>query len=161
MMPSELPLRDIHLPEAISLLPSLSTCLIAVSFFCVLSGMIYFIFKHLTRKTALKTAKKQLAQIKRNKTQTNAEKLLELSALLRRVAMSVSGRENCASLTGAAWLNYLDKSLKTPAFSQGVGQCLADINYRQNPIEPVNLSELILVIEKWLKAQKIHNKNEK
>ena len=158
--PFELPLRDIHLPDEINWWPLAIGWWITLALIPILLWISFLIYKRLTQKTAVKSAKKLLSALKQDETKTETEKLLDISALIRRVAMSVAPREECASLTGNAWLQYLDKSLKTPDFSQGVGQCLADINYRKNS-ENINLPELMDLTERWLKAQKIRKVKEK
>jgi hypothetical protein len=153
--PSELPLRDIHIPEAISWWPLAIGWWITLALIPMLLWISFLIYKRLTRKTALKTAKKLLVQLKTDASKTDAEKLIEISMLIRRVAISISPREECASLTGNAWLEYLDKSLKDNSFTHGIGQCLADVSYRKNTNENINISELINLVERWLKVQKV------
>lgn len=157
----QLPLRDVHIPEAISWWPLAIGWWITMLLIPMLLWISFLIYKRLTRKTAIKTAKKLLAELKQDKTQTDADKLVEISALIRRVAISVAPREECASLTGQAWLEYLDKSLKDKAFTQGVGQCFADVSYRKTPVENINISELINLTERWLKSQKIKKVKDK
>jgi hypothetical protein len=152
--PSELPLRDIHIPEVISWWPLAIGWWITLLVIPMLLWITFKVYKYLTRKTAIKTAKKLLAQLKQDKSKTAKEKLIEISALIRRVAISVAPREECASLTGQSWLAYLDNSLKDKDFIQGVGQCLADVNYRKSPSENINFPELFNLVERWLKAQK-------
>jgi hypothetical protein len=154
MPTNQLPLKDLHLPEAISWFPPAIgwwLLLILVPLFIAIS---YWLYKRLTRKTALKVAKQQLMSIKIS-TKDNAYKLAELSALLRRVAISVSPREQTASLTGRAWLAFLDSSMKQQPFSTGAGRCFADAPYRCTVLTNVEISQLISLCEDWLKAQKI------
>jgi hypothetical protein len=151
----QLPLRDIHLPDAISWWSLAIGWWITMLVIPMLLWISFLIYKRLTRKTAIKSAKKLLAQLKQDAIKSDAEKLIEVSALIRRVAISIASREECASLTGQAWLEYLDKSVKDNAFTQGVGQCLADFSYRKKSNENINVSELINLTERWLKAQKM------
>ncbi len=153
MQPTPLPLRDIHLPEAIAWWPPapgwwlLALLIPLTGFFC------YRLYKHLRRKTAVKTAKKILLAIKQDKEKTNLQKLGELSALLRRVAISVSPRADVAGLTGQAWLAFLDSAVKDAPFSNGVGRCLQNAPYQKTPPTDSELAELISLCEHWLKAQ--------
>lgn len=154
MQPTELPLRDIHIPEAISDWPLAMGWWIILLFIPLLLWVIFLIYKYLTQQTAIKTAKKILMQLKQDSTKSDIQKIIEISVLIRRVAISISSRNDCASLTGKVWLEYLNKSLKNNEFTQGVGQCLADISYRNNQPENINIAELINLIERWLKVQK-------
>jgi hypothetical protein len=153
MQPSELPLKDIHLPEAIGWWPpALGWWLLAI-LIPLLIAVSRWLYKRMTRKTAIKTAKKMLAAIKRNRNQDNARKLSELSALLRRVAISVTPRAQAAGLTGRAWLAFLDRSLKGAPFSEGVGQLLAEAPYRNLSPTDTEMAQLISLCEDWLNAQ--------
>jgi hypothetical protein len=111
------------------------------------------IYKRLTRKTAVKTAKKFLKELKLDTAADNAKKLNELSMLVRRVAISTSPRTEVASLTGHAWLTFLDNSVTGSPFTEGVGRNLAEAQYRQSPPDDLDISELINLCENWLNAQ--------
>jgi Domain of unknown function (DUF4381) len=152
-MQPELPLRDIHLPDAISWWSLAVGWWITLVLIPILLWISFKVYKYLTRKTAIKTAKKILTALKQDKTKSKAQKVMEISALIRRVAMSVDSRKKCAGLTGQEWLEYLDKPLKYNGFTQGVGQHLVDVCYRKNNAENINVSELINLAECWLKKQ--------
>ncbi len=153
MNPIPLDLKDIHEPEAIGWWPpAIGWWLLAV-FIPLLIIFLVWLYKRLTRKTALKTANKILAQIRQDSTRDNRQKLCDLSILVRRVAISVSPRAKAAGLTGRQWLEYLDRSLKGMPFSQGVGQLLADAPYRKTPPTEAEVSQLLKLCEDWLKAQ--------
>ncbi len=153
-MPQSLPLRDIHLPEAISWWPPavgwwLLLLLVPLIFF-----MLWRLYRKITKKTAVKSAKKLLAVIKQDQQTDDAKKLQQLSALLRRVAISIAPRQQCAGLTGDAWLRYLDRSIKGTPFSQGIGRCLADAHYRKKTSGEIDIQALIGLCEQWLRGQK-------
>jgi hypothetical protein len=153
MNPSELPLRDIHIPEAISWWPLAIGWWITLAVIPIFLWISFLIYKRLTRNTAIKSAKKLLTELKQDKTKNEMQKLQEISALIRRVAISISPREECAGLTGIAWLEYLDSSLKEKSFSQGIGKCLIEVNYWKTLPENFKLKELINLTERWLKVQ--------
>jgi hypothetical protein len=153
MQPTQLPLRDIHPPEAISWWPpAIGWWLLAV-LIPLLIVFLYWFYKRLTRKTAINTAKKNLAAIKENPALDNSKKLRELSVLLRRVAISINPRTEVASLTGRQWLAFLDKSVTGEPFTEGCGQLLADAPYRNCSPTELEISQLISLFEDWLKAQ--------
>lgn len=156
MQPTELPLKDIHLPDPISWWPPAIGWWMLAVLIPLLIFLLFWLYKRLTAKTALKTAYKLLASIKKD---TKRDKLLivsDLSALIRRVAISVSPREKAAGLTGRRWLAFLDSSIKGSPFTQGIGQLLADAPYRQTPPTESEISQLIVLCEDWLKAQTTH-----
>ncbi|MDO9423670.1 MAG: DUF4381 domain-containing protein [Methylobacter sp.] len=153
MNPTLLDLKDIHEPEVIGWWPpAIGWWILAV---LTLLLIIFFIwlYKRLTRKTALKTAGKILTQIKHDTTRDNLQKLCAVSVLLRRVAISVSPRVKAAGLTGRQWLAFLDDSVKAAPFTEGIGQLLADAPYRKTPPTELEISQLIDLCEDWLKAQ--------
>lgn len=151
MQPTPLELKGLHLPEAISWWPpALGWWLLAAGTVGLLV-LAYYGYRRLTRKTALKSAQCLLAAIKQNPNLDNTQKLRELSALLRRVAISVAPEMDVAGLTGRAWLLFLDKPLQGSPFSLGVGACLADAPYRQAPLSDTEIAQLIKLCEDWLK----------
>lgn len=148
-----LPLRDIHLPEAIGWWPpALGWWLLAILIPLLIALMVW-LYKRITRKTAIKAAKKLLLQIKQNTQSNNSQKLQDLSALIRRVAISTTNREKCAGLTGQQWLVFLDQSVKGTPFTQGIGQMLADAPYQQSAPTDADILQLTSLCEDWLKAQ--------
>jgi cbb3-type cytochrome oxidase subunit 3 len=149
----QLPLRDIHLPEAIGWWPpALGWWLLAV-LIPLLLGFIYWLYRRITRKTAIKAAKKLLLQIKQDQQLDSEQKLKDLSALIRRVAISTTARTDCAGLTGQQWLEYLDRSVKGSPFREGVGRLLANAPYQKTAPTEQEVSQLISLCENWLNAQ--------
>ncbi|MGZ8159106.1 MAG: DUF4381 domain-containing protein [Methylobacter sp.] len=148
-----LDLKDIHEPEAIGWWPpAIGWWILAITIPLLIISLVW-LYKRLTRKSAVKTANKILAQIKQDATRDNLQKLCDLSVLLRRTAISVSPRAMAAGLTGRQWLEFLDTSVKGTPFSEGVGQLLADAPYRNTPPTELEISQLIELCESWLKAQ--------
>jgi len=153
MESGKLPLRDIHLPEAISWWPpALGWWLLAILIPLLLT-LIFWLYKRITRKTAIKAAKKLLLQIKEDTERDSSEKLTALSALLRRVAISKVGRNECAGLTGQQWLEFLDRSVKGSPFTQGIGKLLANAPYQKYPPTDADITQLTRLCEDWLNAQ--------
>ncbi|WP_432742973.1 DUF4381 domain-containing protein [Methylobacter sp. G7] len=153
MNPTLLDLKDIHEPEVIAWWPPAIGWWILAVLIPLLIIFFIWLYKKLTRKTALKTARKILIQIKHDATRDNLQKLCAVSVLLRRVAISVSPRAKVAGLTGRQWLEFLDTSVKGLPFSEGVGQLLADAPYRKMPPTELEISQLIELCEDWLKSQ--------
>jgi hypothetical protein len=150
---AELPLRDIHIPEAISWWPpAIGWWLLAV-LTPLLLGFLYWLYKRLTRKTALKTARKLFKALKNDPTLDNQTKIAELSALLRRVAVSIDTRSQVAGLTGQNWLNYLDGAVKGAPFSEGPGRVFLDSHYQKSAPTELAIQDVFQLCEDWLKAQ--------
>jgi len=161
MQETELALKDIHLPDAISWWPPAIGWWLLVFFIPTLIVFSYWLYKRLTRNTALKTAKKTLMAIKLNTELDNTQKLRELSILLRRVAISLAPRIEVASLTGQSWLVFLDQSLHGAPFSVGIGQLLVTAPYRNTAPSDQEITLFISLCEDWLKAQTKPVKNKR
>lgn len=151
MQPTQLELKGLHLPESISWWPPALGWWLLLLVGMVLLVLCYQWVRRFVRKTPVKTAKILLAGIKQDTRLDNAQKVRELSVLLRRVAMSVSPEMDVAGLTGQAWLAFLDTSMKKPSFSAGLGACLADAPYRQAMLSDAELAQLIALCEEWLR----------
>jgi len=154
MGPQTLQLRDIHLPDAINWWPPALGWWIVALFIPLCCWFIVWLYKRITRKTAVKTAKKLIIALKQNSDLSQMEKLSQLSELIRRVAISQSPRTETASLTGQAWLKYLDSTIKGTPFTQGVGQVLATAHYQKSTTTDLDISAITQLCETWLKAQK-------
>ena len=74
MQETELPLKDIHLPDAISWWPPAIGWWLLALLIPILIVFSYWLYKRLTRKTALKTAKNALSAIKLNAELDNTQK---------------------------------------------------------------------------------------
>jgi len=152
-MPQELALRDIHLPETIGIWPPaigwwLLLILIPLSLY-----LCWFLYKRLTRHTAVKDANVLLAAISNDQNTDDLQKLQQLSQLLRRVAISTAPRQQSAGLTGNDWLQFLDESVAGSPFSTGEGRYLADAHYRKTLPNDVDIAAIIKLSEAWLKEQ--------
>ncbi|MEE9397253.1 MAG: DUF4381 domain-containing protein [Methylococcales bacterium] len=158
MDPTKLPLRDIHLPDPIGWWPPAPGWWIAFGLliFSVLSVLL--VLKRLRRYKVRKTAAKQLALLRQTQIPVK-EKISSLSALLRRVAITAYPRESVASLTGSAWLQFLDASLDSYDFSKGKGVLLIDAPYRPDLPEslPNDLEMLFDLCDRWIKTLPMEN----
>jgi len=158
MEAQQLPLKDIHIPDAIIWWPpAIGWWLMALLVILLIAGGIWLV-KHLTRKTAVKTAKKLLLSIKQNTEIDNQHKLVELSKLIRRVAVSNLPRSRVAGLIGQDWLLFLDSSVKGAPFSEGIGQLLANAPYRNTSPSDGEISQLLSLCQDWLNAQATQKK---
>jgi len=148
---SELPLRDIHLPDPVSWWPPapgwwmLLALLVAIA---LLSGFLH----HRYRRNALQRAAQQaLHKIGEDYRQSGDALLLaqQLSILLRRVSVSCYPRQEVAGLTGRAWLSLLDRTLPGDEFQQGAGRVLIEAPYALD--SRVDGSALLQLCERWLR----------
>lgn len=154
MQPDPLPLKDIHLPDAIGWWPPAIGWWLLLILIPLMLWFFIWLYKRITAKTAVKTAKKLLQSVREDSSQCVVEKIATLSTILRRVAISISPRQKTAALTGEAWLQYLDQALKDSPFSQGIGRILIEAPYRKPADVEIDIEQLISLCERWLKAQK-------
>ncbi|MCK5872319.1 MAG: DUF4381 domain-containing protein [Methylococcales bacterium] len=146
-------LRDIHLPESINLLSFAVGWWFLLLFIVILLCFCVWIYKKITKKTILKTAKNNLFTLKQNKSLSSHEKIKQLSTLIRHVTISFHSRTKSASLTGKAWLNYLDSFGNKKRFNSSLGQCLIIAPYQKELPSEGEIDQLILLTEEWLKGQ--------
>ncbi|WP_347987229.1 DUF4381 domain-containing protein [Methylomonas sp. AM2-LC] len=150
----QLPLKDIHFPEAVSIWPlAPGWYMLAVLILLCCFGVVY-LYKRLKSKTVLKVAAKVLVTIRADENLDNLQTLGALSTWLRRVAISNAPRSDVASLSGSDWLSYLDTHLHDAPFSKGIGRCLAESQYQRSAPEDLDLDALFKLCERWLKCQK-------
>ena len=67
----------------------------------------------------------------------------ELPALVKRVCLATFPREQVASLSGEAWLEFLDQTGNTTDFTQGPGRHLLELSYNPDFTPPDDLTEFI------------------
>jgi len=151
-----LAIKDIHLPDPILWWPPAIGWWLVFLSSILLMVLIIWGYKNITRKTAVKAARKLLLQIQNKNDWNDQRKLTALSALLRRTAISVYPLEQVASLTGPAWLEFLDRPFEQKKFSSTQGQPLISTLYQ--PAMNHNLETSFKLSEQWLSAIKGHEK---
>ncbi len=149
----QLPLKDIHLPEPVSFWPPAPGWILLAVLLPLSIALLIYVYNRLKQQTVSKSAAKLLAGIRSESPTDSRQTLVALSALLRRVAISTTGRADVAALNGPAWLAYLDTPFPDAPFSQGKGRCLADAHYRPVPPTETDMDELFKLCERWIKYQ--------
>lgn len=151
MNPSELPLRNIHLPNSISWWPLAPGWWLLLIMLALVSILAVVVIKKLLKPTMRKQAILHLKLIEESfQNSDDAVKCVsDLSVLLRRVVLSQNSSLQSAGLIGEAWLKLLDQPLNAPEFSRGVGQLLLNGPY-QSRVDREEVSELIQLCWKWV-----------
>ncbi|MDH5327038.1 MAG: DUF4381 domain-containing protein [Gammaproteobacteria bacterium] len=134
---AELPLRDIHVPDAIGWWPVAMGWWLLLAFVAViLLLLLFYMHKHKHRhvqKAASREVDDTYAAYRHHRDATRFVR--ELSVLLRRISVSRYGGPKVAGLTGDSWLAFLDQGLVPHynrsglKFSQGVGRLLITVPY--------------------------------
>jgi hypothetical protein len=151
MNPELQQLKDIHLPHAISMLPTspgwLILLVLALGLICYLTYLAYQVRR---RKKTVKYALTKL-QILKDTSLDNSQNIniaTEISILLRRTALYYFRRDDVAGLTGDNWLRFLNHSGNTNQFTDGAGRLLVDAPYRKDNV--TDLTPLFALTQSWL-----------
>jgi hypothetical protein len=149
-------LRDIHLPEPVGWWPP------APGWWLLLAALLaLFLLLSLWRRQArlrrwrreARTAISRLRQQHQQRPESGRAVVEQLSALLRRIAITRFPAVEVASLSGEAWLQFLDRPLKgSNAFQQGAGRLLAQAPYRSQHVNIREVEALLNLAERWLAA---------
>ena len=156
---SNIPLRDIHLPDPVSWWPpALGWWLL----FALIAFSVALIFWLKRRRKLSKFRNASLAELdaiyKTYQMQYDAKRFArELSVLLRRVCISHSSASNAAGLTGTAWLVFLDSLLSAKhnksgqKFASGVGEVLIKAPYQQKlKNSDIDVDALYQLSNEWI-----------
>ncbi len=151
MKPQEA-LRDIHLPPAPTWQSGDSGWWLAgpLLLFLVLALLVYW--RRRPRARAQR-ARRELQRLRQQHEQHGdaMATLRALSVFVRQQAMARDGRRAIARLTGASWLDYLDRQLGDKGFTQGPGRVLASGPYQAQC--DYDAEALFALLERWLEQQ--------
>lgn len=132
MDPQQIPLRDLHLPEAISWWPLAPGWWVVIAIALIGLGLLLRAWLRLrargaARRYALGQLNEIVQQYEEHKNPVTFG--TEISALLRRTMLAYAPRLDVAGLTGEAWLQWLDQDLAKPVFSSGPGRQIIELPY--------------------------------
>ena len=147
-------LREIPLPEPVAYTPQTVGWLI-------LSALVFLavvlLIRH-WRRNALRNQYRSEALQSLNEIE-DSDQLTELPALVKRVALAFSPREEIANLSGVPWLQFLDSTLGDNGFTAGPGRLLLSVAYEAS--ESVNqklTSEqrkaLLGLVRRWIRRHR-------
>lgn len=139
MQQTALPLRDLHLPEAVGWWPLAPGWWALIVLAAV--GLVWLLLKYRQKRrlsAARRYALKQLKHYHDEYMKHHNAVLLgsQLSELLRRTMLAYTPREKVAGLTGEDWLAFLDRGLERPQFRDGDGRPLVEWPYRGPGFQP-------------------------
>ncbi len=147
-METDLPLRDIHLPDPIGWWPPAPGWWLLLVGVPTLLVLVIGLWRFMRRMTVKKLALAELESIAQSD-RVAREKLQQLAILLRRTALSVYSREAAASLVGEPWLSFLDQAVGNHEFSEGVGRLLIEATYRREV--QADMDALFALCREWIK----------
>ncbi len=149
MDPTEIPIRDLHLPEAIGWWPLAPGWWIVISLALLAMFMLFRLwYRSYSRGAARRHALRQLeAYSKDYLAHGNGVTFgTQLSELVRRTMLAYAPRSEVAGLTGAEWLAWLDRDLDRSHFAEGDGRKLVEWPYR-DPDEKFDKSDAAALVD--------------
>lgn len=133
MDPTQIPLRDLHLPAEIGWWPLAPGWWVIIGILTAgVCWLLYRAYLNWRADRARRVALRQLVYLSEEYQSTgNATELaIKLSELLRRAVLAYASRAEVAGLTGEPWLDWLDRGLDAPLFTDGPGQSIESLPYR-------------------------------
>jgi len=151
MDPTELPLRDLHLPDPIGWWPLAPGWWVLIAL--ALVGLGWLLLKAWRRRQFNAPRRYAMSLF----ASVEAEYLLhrnpvmlgqQLSELLRRGMLAYAPRHEVAGLTGDSWLAWLDRDLPVPYFHTEGGKSLLQLPYRDpdGDFSDVDISALLAAV---------------
>ena len=157
MNPDTLPLRDLHLPEAIGWWPPAPGWWLLLG--AALVGAVFaarVLHRRHRRNAARRLALSELARLEKawELDRNTAALAAATSDLLRRAMLAYAPRDEVAGLTGREWLEWLDRGLERRPFSSGPGRSLEDLPYRDPARVPdeVDIDGLVAAVRRRLQT---------
>ena len=148
MDPEQIPIRDLHLPEAISWWPLAPGWYVVIAIaLAVCFYLLHLYSQHRSRGAARRHALRELGRLTADfeKHGDAVAFSSDMSELLRRTMLAYAPRSEVAGLTGDAWLAWLDRDLDQPRFPGDTGRKLLDLPYRR-PDEELSGLDLVDVV---------------
>lgn len=151
-------LADIVVPEAVSFTPvTVGWKVLAGVLILALFAAGMAAYGRYRRNRYRREALAELKVLSELVTQAGAGKVEALStlpALLRRVALSADDRTTVASLSGAAWLDYLDAHYPGDGFATGPGREVEAVGYlpgvQVEALDPDAVDALVGEVRSWI-----------
>ncbi|MCW9046935.1 MAG: DUF4381 domain-containing protein [Gammaproteobacteria bacterium] len=152
---NELPLRDIHLPDAVSWWPLAIGWWLLPLLVLLITFAIYKLIKYKKQNRKIAYKKIALNELKNlrlhYKNNDNSVELIRaISALLRRIALSYLPREDIASLTGEQWIKQLNNLCSQNIFTDEIALQLESAPYM--PQSNIDNKKLLATCESWIQA---------
>ncbi len=153
-------LKDIHLPEAISIWPpALGWWLVCAALLLTLVLGLYYGLKSYRKQAYRRAALKALVQLEQGTMQPGYSLLKDRSLesslvhLLKRTALTAYPRSDIARLIGKEWLCFMDNKAGMNAFNTELGQRLLDSRFAQQPetLDAATASWLLQTTKEWIK----------
>ncbi len=153
-------LHDITLPEPVSWMPQTTGWLVLLGLIVALGAWLAFAkYRRHKANRYRRLALLELAEIAAafDERDTRAKSVVQSRILIKRVALSAWPREEVASLTGDAWLEFLDRSYGDRGFTTGPGRQLYQNPYGPDPSADLleqHRDELFALLSRWIRRHR-------
>lgn len=138
-------LAPLRMPEAISWWPLAPGWWFVITLTLVaISALLWFVIRHRRANAYRRVALKQLHRLQHTHADNPSALAQALNALLKATALNAYPAQQCASLSGSSWLEFLNKTL--PA--QDAPPALANAPYQ--PDTQVDATALIDYAKRWI-----------
>ena len=151
MNENALPLRDLHLPDAIGWWPLAPGWWVMLAIVAAVLGYVAWrLYKRWLFNAPRRYALRELARFEAEYLEHRNPVTLgkQLSELLRRGMLAYAPREQVAGLTGDAWLAWLDEGMPLPYFHTEGGKSLLNLPYRdpQGDFSDIDIDALVSAV---------------
>lgn len=148
----ELQLKDIHLPDALSIWPLALGWWLVIAIVLILIIALFYWVKRTPKIVINKVAKSEFEQIKAGFLIHSDNNLLiqHTSQFIRKLLLTTSARKKVASISGELWKKALQELNPKHQLSPHWVNCLTTAPY-QKQVE-FNAQDLIQEIDLWLKT---------
>ena len=151
MEDNALPLRDLHLPDAVGWWPLAPGWWVLLGLLAAALGYLAWRWYRAWMFNAPRRyALRELARIEAEYLEHRDPVVLgkQLSELLRRGMLAYAPREEVAGLTGEAWLKWLDGGMSVPYFHTEGGRSLLTLPYRdpRGDFSDIDVSALLAAV---------------
>lgn len=151
MDPTQLALRDLHLPEAIGWWPLAPGWWLLIALAILgLGWLLLCAWRKRQFNAPRRHAVRALAAVEAEYLESRNPVALgqQVSSLLRRGMLAYAPRHEVAGLTGESWLEWLDRGLPVPYFHTEGGKSLLQLPYRdpEGDFSDVDISALLAAV---------------
>ena len=149
-------LRPLHAPEAISWWPPApGWWIVAALMLIIFTLVIVFLWRHWKNNRYRRHALREATQIKQHYAQQPLQYCQQINQLLKRIGVHVWPKTLTASLTGTAWLEFLNAQCKRQVFSQTSITLLGQSAYQaEADISPAAIDNLHNQVMQWIKQHR-------
>lgn len=148
-------LRDIHLPQPIDWWPlAPGWWIIATFIIASIVALSIWLHRRARQRRYRKIAAKQLRAIYRHWQQQRDDLAFaqSINRLLKQTALAAFPASDVAALNGADWLDFLDRHLRKPRFTEPDVRALATL-YLREP-EPIAIKALHDATQHWIRSHR-------